>query len=64
MQFVFCILFFYAVWFLFQQICCNFIISNIREGKVVNAQIYVFYFESDIAKFFPSDLPVVLMIPR
>jgi hypothetical protein len=44
---------FYAVWFLFQQICCNFIISNIREGKVVNAQNYVFYFESDIAKVFP-----------
>jgi hypothetical protein len=29
---------------------------------VVNAQNYVFYFDSDIAKVFPSDLPVVLMI--
>jgi hypothetical protein len=28
------------------------IISNIREGKVVNAQNYAFYFESDIAKIF------------
>jgi hypothetical protein len=29
-----------------------FIISNIIGGKVVNAQHYVFYFESDIAKVF------------
>ena len=64
MQFVFCILFFKQfesvenVFFsVFQQICCTFIISNIREGRgggqVVNAQNYVSYFESDIAKVFP-----------
>jgi hypothetical protein len=58
MQFVFCILF-------FKQFHAfdvhSFIISNIqplrgsggRGEQVVNAQNYVFYFESDIAKVFP-----------
>ena len=32
--------------------------------QVVNAQNYVYYLESDIAKIFPSDLPLVLMILR
>jgi Cft2 family RNA processing exonuclease len=36
----------------FQQICCNLSFKKNR-GKVVNAQNYVFYFESDIAKVFP-----------
>ena len=37
-----------------------FIISSIREVKGVNTQNDVFfYFESDIPKIFPSDIPVV-----
>jgi hypothetical protein len=51
---------FYAVWFLWKRLLLSvsrnllyLFISNIREGKVVNAQNYVFYFESDIAKVFP-----------
>jgi hypothetical protein len=67
MQFVFCILFF-KHFGAFEKVfskCFNksdvhsFIISNIRPlrggegGQVVNAQNYVFYFDSDIAKVFP-----------
>ena len=66
MQFVFCILFFKQI-DAFEKVfskCFNkfdvhsFIISNIRPlrggtEQVVNAQNYVFYFESDIAKVFP-----------
>ena len=65
MQFVFCILFF-KQFDAFEKVfseCFNkfdvhsFIISNIRPllggGPVINAQNYVFYFESDIAKVFP-----------
>ena len=64
MQFVFCISFFKQV-DAFEKVffkrfnkfdAHSFIISNIRplrEGTVVNAQNYVFYFESDIAKVFP-----------
>ena len=60
MQFVFCILFLCSLIPLkksslkcFNKFIVIFIISNIREGKGVNAQNYVFYFESDIAKVFP-----------
>ena len=59
MQF-FCILFFKQFDSFEKQICCNFIISNVREGKVVNAQKSSLI----LLRFFPSDLPVVLMIPR
>ena len=52
---------FNAVWFLWKRLLLKyfnkfvviFIISNIWEGKRVNAQNYVFYFESDIAKVSP-----------
>ena len=67
MQIVFCILFFKQFDVLKKVFskCFNkfdvlsFIISNIRPlrggggGQVVNAQNYVFYFESDIANVFP-----------
>ena len=50
---------FHAVWFLWKSLLLRvsihllcFIISNIIGGKVVSAQNYVFYFESDIAKIF------------
>ena len=59
MQFVFCILFLCSLIPLkksslkcFNKFIVIFIILNIREGKGVNAQNYVFYFESDIAKVF------------
>ena len=67
MQFVFCILIvkqfdayekvFFKCFIKFDV--HSFIISNIRPlrrgegGQVVNAQNYVFYFDSDIAKVFP-----------
>ena len=50
---------FHAFWFLWKSLLLSvsvnllcFVISNIIVGKVVNAQNYVFYFESDIAKVF------------
>jgi len=43
----------------FQQICCN-LSFQIYGGQVVNAQNYVFYFESDIAKVFKGTLLMIL----
>ena len=46
---------------MFQQICCNFYhFKGTRGQRGIRPKLcFCFYFESDIPKIFPSDIPVV-----